>query len=138
MPLKLEIVTPEKRVLEVTADHVVLPTEAAGEIDVLPMHIPLMTMIAPGALTYYQGDAAISVAVDRGFITVHGDTITVLTEAAIEVSQIDPRAAEDARARADAALQEARRSGADEEILEQLETRARFAVLQKIIGESRR
>ncbi|HKJ91334.1 MAG TPA: ATP synthase F1 subunit epsilon [Oceanipulchritudo sp.] len=138
MPLILEIVTPERKVLSEEVDHVVLPTENGGEIDVLPGHIPLMTMIEPGQLTYFKGGKSESIAVDKGFIEVIGDFVHVLTEAAIEVDEIDPHALEAARQRAHDALEEARASGEDPEVLEQLETKARFTVVQKIISDSRR
>ena len=137
MPLTLEIVTPERRVLSEEVDHVVLPTEAGGEIDVLPGHIPLMTMINPGELRYYKGGQPESIAIARGFIQVIGDTVHVLTEAAIEVDEIDVGSLDEAKARAVEALEEARRSGEDPEVLEQLETKARFTVLQQIISQSK-
>ncbi|MGC9451579.1 MAG: ATP synthase F1 subunit epsilon [Oceanipulchritudo sp.] len=137
MPLQLEIVTPERKVLAEEVDHVVLPTEAGGEIDVLPGHIPLMAMIEPGELRYFKGGNAESIAIDKGFIEVIADHVRVLTEAAIEVEDIDYGALEEARLRATEALEEARRSGEDPEVLEQLETQARFAVVQKIIKESK-
>ena len=137
MPLTLEIVTPERKVLSEEVDHVVLPTEAGGEIDVLPGHIPLMAVIRPGELRYFKGNQAESIAIDKGFIEVIADTVSVLTEAAIEIDEIDVSALEAARARAAEALEEARKSGEDPEILEQLETQARFAVVQRIIKESK-
>jgi len=138
MPLTLEIVTPERKVFSDEVEHVVLPTEAGGEIDVLPGHIPLMTMINPGELRYFKGGKSESIAIDKGFIEVMGDTVSVLTEAAIEVDKIDLGQLEEARKRAAEALEEARQSGEDPEVLEQLETQARFAVVQKIIKESGR
>ena len=137
MPLTLEIVTPERVVLSEEVDHVVLPTEAGGEIDVLPGHIPLMTMIEPGELRYYKGGQPESIAIARGFIQVIGDTVAVLTEGAIEVDEIEVTSLEEARARAAEALEEARQRGEDPEILEQLETRARFTVAQQIIKQSK-
>ena len=137
MPLTLEIVTPERKVLSEEVDHVVLPTEAGGEIDVLPGHIPLMTMIEPGELRYFKGGQQESVAIARGFIEVIGDTVAVLTEAAIEVDDIDVTSLAEARRRAEEAVEEARRSGEDPEILEQLETKARFTVVQQILKESK-
>jgi F-type H+-transporting ATPase subunit epsilon len=137
MPLTLEIVTPERRVFSDEVEHVVLPTESGGEIDVLPGHIPLMTMINPGELKYFKDGQAESIAIDKGFIEVIGDTVSVLTEAAIEVDEIDVTSLDEARARAEEALEEARQSGEDPEVLEQLETQARFAVVQKIIKESK-
>lgn len=137
MPLNLEIVTPERSVFKDVVDHVVLPTEHAGEINVLPGHIPLMTMIEPGQLTFYKNGQAESIAIDKGFIEVINDSVSVLTEAAIEVEAIDGTALEEARQRAEAALKEARDSGEDPAVLEELETKARFAVVQKIIQERR-
>lgn len=138
MALTLDIVTPERKVFSDTVDHVVLPTEAGGEIDVLPGHIPLMTMIEPGRLVYFKAGQSESIAIDKGFIEVIADTVTVLTEAAIEVDEIDPKALEEARKRAEAALEEARSKGEDPEILEQLETQARFTVVQSIVKEMKR
>lgn len=138
MPLILEIVTPERSVFKDTVDHVLLPTKEGGEIDVLPGHIPLLTMLEPGELRFFRGGQAESIAIDRGFIEVVNDTVNVLTEAAIEVSQIDTSTLDEARARAEAALAEARASGEDPTVLEELETKARFAVVQKIVRESRR
>lgn len=138
MPLHLDIVTPERRVFSEEVEHVVLPTEASGEIDILPGHLPLMTMIAPGEMRYGKEGRMESLAIDRGFIEVLGDKVRVLTEAAIEVEAIDPASLDEARQRATAALEEARERGEDPEVLEQLETKARFAVVQKLVAEKRR
>lgn len=137
MPLSLEIVTPERSVFKDTVDHVVLPTRHSGEIDVLPGHLPLMGMTEPGELTYYKNGKAESIAIDRGFIEVVNDVVHVLTESAIEVELIDPATLDDARRRAETALAEARESGEDPAILEELETKARFSVIQKLIHERR-
>jgi F-type H+-transporting ATPase subunit epsilon len=138
MPLQLEVVTPDKRVLHETVEHVVLPTLENGEIDVLPGHIPLITMIEPGALAYSQNGRMVSIAIDRGFIQIYADTVSVLTEAAVDVAAVDPNAIDEARRKAEAALAEATASGADPAIIEELETKARFALVQKIVAESRR
>jgi F-type H+-transporting ATPase subunit epsilon len=138
MSLTLDIVTPERKVFSDIVDHVVLPTESGGEIDVLPGHIPLMTMIEPGRLVYFKDGQADSVAIDKGFIEIIGDTVTVITEAAIEVANIDSSVLQAARERAEAALEEARKKGEDPEILEQLETQARFTVVQSIVKEMKR
>lgn len=138
MSLILEVVTPERKVLSESVDHVVLPTEEGGELDILPGHIPLMTIIDPGQLIYYKNGKADSIAIDKGFIQVIGDTVKVLTEAAIEVSQIDLNAVKEARRRAEEALAEAKSRNDDPEILEELETKARFALVQKIVAENKR
>ncbi len=138
MPLQLEIVTPERLVLTEVVEHVVLPTQAAGEIDILPGHIPLLAMLEPGELRYFKNGRGESIAIDRGFIEVQHDTIRVLTEAAIDVQAIDVNALQEARARAEEELRTARESGEDPEILEELETKARFMVVQRLVHEARR
>ncbi len=138
MALTLEVVTPERTVFREMVDHVVLPTTHAGEIDVLPGHIPLMTMIEPGALRYFKDAEPQSIAIDKGFIRIYADIVSVLTESAIEVDKIDPGAVDEARRRAEEALAEAQLEGADPAILEELETKARFAVLQKILSDQKR
>ncbi len=136
--LTLEVVTPERTVFRETVDHVVLPTVSSGEIDILPGHIPLMTIIEPGALRFFKDGEPDSIAIDKGFIRVYADTVSVLTEAAIEVEKIDASQADEARRRAEEALAKATEEGADPAILEELETKARFAVLQKIIADNKR
>ncbi len=138
MPLFLEVVTPERKVLAVSVDHVALPTAGAGEIDILPGHIPLMTLIEPGELRYHSGGEDHSIAIDRGFIEIKGDTVCVLTESAVEVERLDPEAAAKAMLRAAEAVEEARERGEEAEILEQLETKARFALVQKLLAEKKR
>jgi F-type H+-transporting ATPase subunit epsilon len=135
--LILEVVTPDRKVLSETVDHVVLPTEEAGELDILPGHVPLMTIIKPGQLSYFIGGKTESIAIDKGFIQVIGDTVKVLTEAAVEVSEIDLNAVDEARRRAEEALAEAKSRNDDPDILEELETKARFALVQKIIAENK-
>lgn len=137
MPLQLEIVTPERRVLAETVEHVLLPTREAGEIDLLPGHVPLLAMVEPGELRFFKSGRGESIAIDRGFVQVMNDTVRVLTEAAIDVEAIDPAALDEARSRAEAELQAARESGEDPAVLEELETKARFTVVQRLVRESR-
>ena len=134
MPLLLEIVTPDKKVFADSVDHVAVPT-ASGEIDILPGHIPLLSILEPGELRMGQGAKATSMAVDRGFIQIQGDKVSVLTEGAVDIAAIDLTAVEDARKAAEAALEKARTSGEDPAVIEELETKARFAVIQKILKQ---
>lgn len=132
MPLLLEIVTPEKKVYSETVDHVVLPT-ACGEIDVLPGHIPLLAEIEPGELRAGKGGQNVNLAVDKGFVQIRGDKVSVLTEGAINVEAIDLAAVEKAREDAERDLAEARARKDDPAVLEELETRSRFALAQRLV-----
>ncbi len=136
MPLLLEIVTPERKVFSGEVETVVLPAPQ-GEIGILPQHIPLLTLMEPGELRITAGGQTTNLAVDKGFIQVLGDKVAVLTEAAIDVQKIDARSVEEARRRAEQALEEARQKGEDPAVLEELQTKARFALAQRLAKEKR-
>ena len=86
--LHLEIVTPSRRVVEVEVDEVRLPG-ALGEMGVLPGHIPLLTALAAGPLTYYEGSAVTRYAVQGGFAEVLPDRVTILATVAKTADDID-------------------------------------------------
>ena len=111
--LKLEIVTPEKLAYSDDVDSVVLPA-VEGEIGVLPMHIPLMTMIKPGELVVKKGNVESFLAVGEGFVTVNQTSVKVLTDMAIEWEAIDEGAAEAAVKRAQEAIASKHELGGEE------------------------
>ena len=132
MSIQLEIVTPESVVYNETVDTVVLPT-TSGEIGILPGHIPLITEIKAGELAVTKDGSLDLLAVDKGFAQVQGDHVSVLTEAAIDIEDIDLDSAEDAQKRAEDALKRAREEDDfDPDEIEQLEAKVRFAMLQQI------
>ena len=49
--LKLEIVTPEKRVVDEIVESVTVPT-LSGEAGILPNHAPLISALKPGILSF--------------------------------------------------------------------------------------
>lgn len=136
MTLLLEIVTPDGPAYRDTVDHVVLPTRV-GELDVLPGHIPVMELIEPGALLISRGGSTESLAVASGFAEVLGDKVSVLTEAAIDVREIDEGDLEAARRAAEKELAEAKERGEDPSALQELETKAQIALASKIARERR-
>jgi F-type H+-transporting ATPase subunit epsilon len=111
--LKLEIVTPEKLAYSDDVDSVVLPA-VEGEIGVLPMHIPLMTMIKPGELVVKKGHEQKFLAVGEGFVTINQTSVKVLTDMAIEWEHIDETAAEQAVKRAQEAIAAKHELGGEE------------------------
>ena len=84
-------------------DMVVVPG-VEGELGILPMHIPLMTELQPGELKITQKGEDIYMAVGSGFVEVTQDHVSVLTDMAMEENEINEAAAEEAAARAQAAL----------------------------------
>ncbi len=101
--LKLEIVTPEKRVLDANVDSVTITT-ATGEAGILPNHVPLISALKPGILTYTANGATAKLAVSGGFVEVNGNTVSVLADTASKADEIDLDAAKSDRESAEMAL----------------------------------
>ena len=137
MSLTLEIVTPEKRVYNKSVDRVKLPC-SDGEMEILPGHIPLIALVDSGEVRVQNGSQSEFLAVDKGFVEVFGDKVSVLTEAAIDIEEIDIEATEKAQARAVEALRKAEEDNIDPAEVERLESIARFAITQKLLKKNRR
>jgi len=101
--LRLELVTPYKRVLSEEDDEVTAPG-LVGEFGVLPGHTPLLTTLRIGELTYKQGNRTFHVAVNWGYVEVEENVVTVLVETAEPADQIDVERAKAALGRAQEAL----------------------------------
>ncbi len=133
MPLTLEIVTPEGKAFNGEVADVILPT-ANGDVDILPGHQPMMTIIEAGEVqATMAGGSREYLAVDKGFARVQNDVVSVLAEGAINIQEIDLNFVEDARQKAEAALKKAREEGHDPAQIEKLESIARFAVTQQLV-----
>ncbi len=86
--LKVELVTPERRVLSVQADEAIVPG-AQGLFGVRPGHTPFLTTMEPGVLTLREEASAQSFFVAGGFAEVANDEVRVLADQAEPVSAID-------------------------------------------------
>lgn len=137
MSLTLEIITPDEKVFSAEADQVVLPTES-GETGILTGHVPLVTKVKAGELKVIKGAEVEYIAVDHGFAKVLGNTVSVLTEAAIDVDDIDMSELESAQSRAEQALKDAEAEGIDPFELERLEKNVQFLLAQKLAKGRRR
>jgi len=106
MPLKVDIVTAERVVYsDEGVDEVVAPG-IEGELTVLSQHAPLLTMIKPGVLRIVKGSDDVDMAITGGFLEVRDDRVTILADAAERAEDIDSVRAEEARRRAERALEE--------------------------------
>lgn len=70
--LKLRVVSQEKELLAEVVDSITIPT-AAGEITVLPGHIPLFSRVKLGVMTYRLGKAEHFLVVSDGFLDITAD-----------------------------------------------------------------
>jgi F-type H+-transporting ATPase subunit epsilon len=103
--LRLEIVTPEATAYSEDVEMVTLPG-AEGELGVYPNHVPLLTTLNPGELRVLKGGKETFLAIGEGFVEITGNSVSVLTDMALDVAAIDENAAEAAVARAKAAMKE--------------------------------
>lgn len=110
--LKLEIVTPERKVFDSEVEFVTLPT-ASGEATILSNHAPLVSELKPGVLSYSMRGAAERLAIAAGFVEVSGNKVSVLTDAAEAPGEIDVEAARAERAEAEKELAAAAQADID-------------------------
>ena len=103
--LKLEIVTPEAKIYSEDVDMVTLPG-IEGEMGIFPMHVPLMTQIAPGEIVVRKNGQDFHLAVGEGFVEITADRVAVMSDMAIRAENIDEVKAEEARKRAESRLAE--------------------------------
>lgn len=113
-----EIATPERIVYKDIVDSLTLPTRE-GEITVLPHHIPLVSVLVPGAITVRKGNEESYMAVSGGFIEVQpsyakategnpSTRVVVLADTAERAEELTVEAIEKARAEAQRVLAEKR------------------------------
>jgi F-type H+-transporting ATPase subunit epsilon len=101
--LKLEMVTPYKRVLSEEVDEITAPG-FIGELGILPEHTPLLTTLKVGELSYKKGSETFHIAVNWGYLEVENDAVTVLVDTAERADEIDLARAKAALGRAEEAL----------------------------------
>lgn len=101
--IKLEIVTPEKRVLNETVDSVTIPA-VNGEVGILPNHAPLISALKSGVLAYTKGGTTEKLVVSGGFVEVGADKVSVLTDIAETAEDINVEAARTEREQAEKTL----------------------------------
>ena len=120
--IKLEVVTPEKAVVDVDTKIVVAPGDL-GEFGVLPGHTTFLTTLKTGTLRYTDAnDQEHYVFVSGGFAEALPDKVTVLAESAERRRDID-------LARAKAAIERAEKRPAEQRLKEALDfTRAKAAL----------
>lgn len=77
--LELEVATPLGLQVSTTTDSVQIPSQA-GELGILPGHLPVLAALKPGILTYNQGGAKVRAAIGGGFAEGNASHVRVITE----------------------------------------------------------
>ncbi len=105
--LKLNIVTPYGQVMEDEVDEVISPgTE--GEFGVLPGHVPFVTTLNVGTLTYKKDGRIGRVFINSGYAEVDYNRVLILSDSAEKSEDIDLERVEAAKKRAESRLNEVR------------------------------
>jgi F-type H+-transporting ATPase subunit epsilon len=91
--LHCAVITPDRQVLDVAADSIVMPAYD-GLIGILPGRAPLLAKLGIGIVRLSEGDQERRVFVDGGFAQVRDNRVTILTSAAMEPDQVDRPSAE--------------------------------------------
>jgi F-type H+-transporting ATPase subunit epsilon len=105
--MHLTITTPRGYLVQVEAEEVVAPG-ALGEFGVLPGHIPFMSVLKPGVLSYRAKDGTKFLAVGDGILQVarvsDGDKVEVLVNRGENGREINREAAQSELSIADSEL----------------------------------
>ncbi|MBA2264608.1 MAG: F0F1 ATP synthase subunit epsilon [Chloroflexi bacterium] len=105
MPLRLEIVSPERRVYDDEVDMVIVPGRN-GQLGILPRHTPLISSLGVGELRIKKDGTEQSLLISGGFVEVRPDKVIVMADLAEHSDEIDEAKAVEARKRAEAELGE--------------------------------
>ncbi len=107
MPLRLEIVTPERRAFADDVDMVIVPGRN-GQLGILPHHTPLISSLGVGELRIKKAGTEQSLLISGGFVEVRPDKVVVMADLAEHSEEIDEQRAVEARKRAQAQLEQAK------------------------------
>ena len=102
--VRFELATPNRLVVSEDVDEVVAPG-LQGYFGVLPGHVPFLTSLQSGEVSFRIGRTEHYLAVSGGFAEVQGDRVTILAEHAERPEEIDRERALRARQRAERRLQ---------------------------------
>ena len=131
--LHVDIVSAEQQIFSGEAEMLVAPGEA-GELGILPEHMPLLTRIKPGVVRIRTAGAEDEVIyVSGGMMEVQPDRVTVLADTSVRAHDLDEAKAMEAERLAKEAL--SNRTGAIEIAQAQAElaeAAAQIAAIRKL------
>lgn len=102
---RVDIVSAEEEIFSGDAEMIVASAEL-GEVGIAPGHTPFITRIKPGEIRVKTADDGedLAVYVSGGILEVQPYVVTVLSDTALRVDDIDEAAAQKAKEEAEAAL----------------------------------
>lgn len=100
---RVQVITPDRIFYSGEAEMIEFTTNS-GQIGVYKNHIPLTTVLAPGAVIIHEADGEKIAAVHAGFAEILSEQVTLLAEIAEWADEIDVSRAEAAKKRAEERL----------------------------------
>jgi len=129
--MHLTITTPRGYLVQIEAEEIVAPG-VLGEFDILPGHIPFMSVLKPGVLSYRGKDGTKFLAVGDGILQVArvpaGDKVEVLVNRGENGKDVDREAAQRELTAADAEIAKTKAESAAE--LKPMQDRRAWAAAQ--------
>ena len=133
--LRLQVIDPRRTVLDRQVQSVNAPG-VMGELGILPGHVPLLTTLSSGILTYQEGGEARRLAVHYGFMQVRDDAVYVLPHMVEQETEIDLPRAQRAAKRAHEFLAETRREANAAQRSERYEAKLKRALVRQALVQS--
>ncbi len=104
---------------------------ALGQMEVLDQHAAMITSLSPGELQYrLVGGEMQSLFVGQGFLEVENNNVILVTDVALEASDIDEHSIEDAVQAAVKALKDVERLSAEERARLDADLAKQIAILE--------
>lgn len=105
MTIRCEIASQDRLVFEGDVDNVTLPG-SDGEMGILPNHAPLLSTLKMGIIKVRHSGEEDLYTITGGVVEIQPNIITILADAAEDISDIDIARAEAAKERAEKLLEE--------------------------------
>lgn len=103
--LHVDLVSAEEAIYSGTAEMVFVPA-LMGEVGITPHHAPMLTLMRPGDVRVREADGKlVSFFIDGGILEVQPHGVTVLSDTVTRAEDIDEKEAQEAKQRAEEALQ---------------------------------
>ncbi|MEE9352406.1 MAG: F0F1 ATP synthase subunit epsilon [Thiotrichaceae bacterium] len=104
MTMNLDVVSAEESIFSGTVEEIFAPG-TMGDLGITPRHSQLITTLKAGELRYVTDGRMASLFVSGGVMEVQPHVVTILADTAIRAEDLDEKAAEEAKAKAEAALE---------------------------------
>jgi len=102
--MHLDVVSAEESIYSGTVQELIAPG-SMGDLGIMPNHSQLITTLKAGELRYTTEEGVVSLFVAGGVMEVQPSVVTILSDTAVRSEDLDEKTAEEAKRRAEDALQ---------------------------------